>query len=80
MYTKVSSGVPQGGQSFSFYMCILINIIRKPDIDVHCYADNTHPYLSFKPKETNVVAKFQACLKDIKMWMTYNFFALNSSH
>ena len=31
-----------------------------------------------KPDETNRLARLQACLKDIKTWMTQNFLLLNS--
>jgi len=54
------------------------NIIRKHSINFHCYADDTQLYLSIKPEETNQLSKIQACLKDIKTWMTCNFLMLNS--
>ena len=44
----------------------------------HCYADDTQLYLSMKPDETDQLVKFQACLKDIKSWMTRNYLLLNS--
>ena len=53
------------------------NIIRKHSINFHCYADDTQLYLSIRPDETNHLTKLQACLKDIKSWMTCNFLLLN---
>ena len=59
-------------------MLPLGNIIRKYANNFHCYADDTQLYLSFKPNETNRVATFQACLKDIKMCMMHFLLMLNS--
>ena len=79
--TKVSYGVPQGSVLgpilFIIYMLPLGNIIRKHSINFHCFAD-TQLYLSIKPDETNQLAKLQACLRDIKTWMSTNFLLLNS--
>ena len=38
----------------------------------------TQLYLSMKPDETNRLVRLQACLKDIKTWMTQNCLLLNS--
>ena len=59
-------------------MLPLGNIIRQHVIDFHCYADDTQLYLSMKPDETNRLVRLQACLKDIKTWMSQNCLLLNS--
>ena len=63
---------------FTIYMVPLGNIIRSHSLHFHCYADDTQLYPSIKPDETNQLAKLQACLKDIKIWMTRNLLLLNS--
>ena len=52
-------------------------IIHKHGINFHCYADDTHLYLSVKPDEVTQLSKMEACLLDIKEWMTQNFLFLN---
>ena len=63
---------------FTLYMLPLGNIIREHGLKFHCYADDTQLYLSMKPDETNRLVRLQACLKDIKTWMTQSCLLLNS--
>ena len=70
MYTKVSYAVPKGsilGPILLILYILPLSNIRKHAINFHCYADDTKLYLSLKTNETNRLAKFQDCLKDIKM-------------
>ena len=71
IYSKVSHEFPldsvRGQVLFTIYMLPLGNIIRKYCINVHCYVD-----------ETDQLAKLQACVRDMKIWMTSNFILFNS--
>ncbi|KAK2814284.1 hypothetical protein Q5P01_000647 [Channa striata] len=50
----------------------------RKNIQGHQEANKLILYLSMKPDETNKLIKLQACLKDIRDWMTYNFLLLKS--
>ena len=73
-------GVPQGSVLspilFTMYTTPLGNIIRKHGLNFHLYEDDTQLYISFQPgvsvsKET-AISYLEACIKDIKIWMTNN--------
>ncbi|MEJ4486902.1 hypothetical protein SJ978_14785, partial [Enterococcus faecium] len=40
--------------------------------------DDTQLYLSLQPHEANQLILLDACIKDVKTWMTRNFLLLNS--
>jgi hypothetical protein len=75
-------GVPQGSvfgpNEFINYMAPTYDIALQHGISMHQYADDTQLYFAFNPSEQKeAVAKVEACVDDIKRWMTDNKLQLN---
>ena len=83
---ELSYGVPQGSclgpLIYTIYASELRDIIEKHLPDAHTYADDTQLYLSFRPAATSsqadAIAAMEACIKDIRAWMSRNKLMLNT--
>ena len=65
-----------------YYPCTPFHhIIHNHSLDFHLYADDTQIYISFKPCDSisrqTAISQVEACIKDIKTWMTNNLLKLN---
>ncbi len=81
---EVKFGVPQGSVLgpvlFSAYTSPLGDIMRRHNIDFHFYADDGQLYLEFRPVTAPAaVSKMEACIADVRCWLTCNFLQLNDS-
>ena len=83
--TQLKCGVLQGSVLgpilFTLFTAPLEDICRKHGINFQSSTDDQQNYLSFKPSNTNSIAKckqsLEACIKDICKWMRTNKLKLN---
>ena len=56
----------------------IISIIKRHDLENHCYADDTQLYFSCKPEDVDtLVSSFIACTDELSAWMKSKRLKLN---
>ena len=83
--SELLQGVPQGSVlgpvSFRLYSGPIGQIVRRHRLDFLLFADDSQLYASFKIKDTNdemaALARTQACVGELKAWMTHRHLQLN---
>ena len=84
---ELKYGVPQGSclgpLLFTLYTSPLFKLIKEHLPNIHCYADDTQLYLSFKPEsqtsERSALGEMEACVSDIRDWFLANKLLINES-
>ena len=77
-------GVPQGSALwpilFTIYTLPIGDILRKHNLGFHLYADDKQIYLTCDADDIGMAtSKIEACIEEVKMWMSDNFLCLNDS-
>ena len=82
---NISYGVPQGSVLGLILFCIytlpLGDIIRKHNLNLHIYADDTQVYCSFNVKDedsaSSLLARLSKCVSEIRNWMSASKLKMN---
>ena len=83
----VHYGVPQGSclgpLLFSIYTSQIFDIVSDHLPNVHCFADDTQLYLSFRPddqaSQDAAVAGMETCIRDVRLWMLQDKLKINDA-
>ena len=84
-YFDLDFGVPQGSclgpLLFVVYASKLFTIIKKHLSNVHCFADDTQLYLSFKSDDKSgldeAISAMNRCISDLRNWMIRDRLMIN---
>ena len=77
----VSQGLCLGPLLFTIYTRRLFDIVEHHLPQVHCYADDAQPYVSFSPNQSAeadaAIKSMTNCISDVSSWMIPNNLTLN---
>lgn len=52
--------------------------MRRFGVSYHCYVEDTQFYIPIKHKDNFAYMRLEACLHELKLWLTNNFMLLNN--
>ena len=71
--------VPQGSAIlYSMYTAPIADVIKRPGMGFHLYADDTQLHMSFNPVDAlKSKSLIKRCIQDVQQWMVVNTLELN---
>ena len=80
----LTTGVPQGSVAgpalFPRYSQPIASLVRKHDVELHLYADDTRLYIGCNINDSlETKAQLEKCIEEVRMWMSANLLKLNDS-
>ena len=77
-YLWCFSGIRARTLEIPMYISPVYDIAQKHGIEMHQYADDIRLYLAFDlDRQQEAMARMEACVEDIKIWMRHNKLQLN---
>ena len=79
MNFSVPQGSVLGPRKYCMFSKPIGEIVRRHNLQYHCYADDSQVYMSIKPTDNlkHISSTVEACVADISTWMSNNMLKVN---